>query len=176
MQIEEQIKSLLKIKAKIDLYRKVMENISAELKSEDPAHKELEKDHPGLMKEFCTEVLGFCEERVQVLGNPSTQPANPVASASQESLEKVKKMENPSSTQKAAENGKAIIDDLNAPEPIDPLRFTLKYRGMVGKKVMFSTPNGEVTGVVKAAVTPFLRVETDTGHYISIKPSEVHEI
>lgn len=161
MQIEEQIKSLLKIKAKIDLYRKVVGNIEAEKTSKDPEHVSLQKDHPGLITEFCDEILDFCNSRIQSLGNPTSQAPKPTP-RKEESFVPL----DPPRTDPTIKNA----DD---EEPRDPLRFLMKYKNMEGKSVTFKTKDGVIKAKIRGCVAPNLVVETEMGVTLQIPPREL---
>lgn len=162
MQIEEQIKALQRVKAKIDLYKKVISNIEIEKDSEDPESKTLEKEHPGLIAEFCDEITVFCSKRVEMLGNPqkaSMAPPIPREPVEPELLEKTDKPKKPEPPVEA--------------EPRDPLKFLLKYKYLDGKTVSFRTKDGKITGKVRGLVVPNIRVETDSGYDVDVPPKEL---
>lgn len=167
MQIEEQIKKLQRIKAKIDLYRKVQGNVQDELVSvnQDSEHKSLEAEYPGLLSEFCSEIDAFCNKRVEQLGNPTAHV--PVAESPAE-VSRPRPQEQP----KPAVHQVAMIDD----EPTDPLRFLMKHKALDGKRVSFQSKDGLVQGTVRGLVTPFIKVETDSGFVIDVKPKELSVI
>lgn len=163
MLIEEQIKKLQRVKAKIDLFRKIQTNVQNELASasSDQEHKALEAQFPGLFAEFCAELDSFCTHRAETMGNGGMepQPQRVVAEA-------------PTPAPAAPS---PPPQDPNQ-EPIDPLKFLLKYRGLDGKRVSFSSKDGKVEGTVRGLVTPFIKVETDSGFVVDVPPRELKVI
>jgi hypothetical protein len=165
VRIEEQIKALQRTKAKIDLYRKVQKNVEAELNlmGQDEEHKKLELEHPGLLKEFCSEVSLFCEKRVEALDNPKPEAPKREQERQQESLLSLKPQPTPP----------VRVPVASEEEPGDPIRFLMKYKHLDNKKVEFETKDGLVTGTVRGLVTPFIKVQTDTGYVVDVEPSKL---
>lgn len=156
MQIEDQIKALLRTKAKIDEYRRVIKYVTEDSTSTE----EFDDKYPGLREEFTAELIEICNSRIEMLGNP-VKPSAP-----KQMLETV---ENP------------IVKANPAPaenhgEPNDPLRFLQKYRHLDGKKVVYSSKDGDVQGVVRGMITPFLKVELNTGYVINAEPAKIREL
>jgi len=58
-------------------------------------------------------------------------------------------------------------------DPADPLSFSLKYRHLAGKEITFTTPDGEVKGVVRGCVVPNLIVITSLGYQVKIDPKTI---
>ena len=160
MQIEEQIKKLQRIKAKIDLHRRLISNLKADSEAKDPEHKALEAEHPGLFEEFCKEIVDFSVDRIQTLSNPEA-PKLPTAT------ERIIYAEPETENQPVAPKPQAQ-------PPMDPLKFLMANKHLEGKKISFKTKDGIITGTVRGISLPAsLKVETDTGYDISIPPSEV---
>lgn len=170
MLIEEQIKKLLRTKAKIDLYRKIAANVEAEKASinQDAEHKKLEGEHPGLLKEFCEEILTFCNTNINALGNGSPVPALKPVIASGTSTP----VEPDPLALKVDVTGKQVAQPMGD-EPVDPLRFLIQHRHLDGKKVKFTTKDGEVTGIVRGLVVPNVKIVTDNGYEVAVPPKEL---
>jgi hypothetical protein len=158
MLIEEQIKNLQRIKAKIDLYKKVASNVQDELASvnQDEEHKALEREFPGLLAEFCQEIGAFCSKRVEQLGNGGSVP-------------RAVELPPPEAQQPVKDEARPILPpDSTEEEPTDPLRFLLKYKHLDGKTVAWTTKDGQVQGKVRGLLAPNIIVETDTGHTVKV--------
>ncbi len=166
LDIERQILELQRIREKIGLYKTLLVNVESELTAKTEEHKVLEANHAGLLKEFVAEITGFCNYKIDELGNG---PKRPTAKIPIEPI-----MPEPLAIDLTKENPK--VPPSNTDEPTDPLKFLLKWRHLEGKKVRFQTRNGEVTGTVRGMVTPYLKVETDTGHLANVSPREIQEI
>lgn len=162
MLIEEQIKKLLRTKAKIDLYKKIEVSLQAEVTAleTDEDHKKLEAEHPGLIKEFCEELGGYCHQQVSELSyvKQTATPAHVETSVVTQVIEKPKVTFTP-----------IPAND----EPTDPLKFMMKYRHYESRRVTVETPNGPVGGVVRGLVTPYIIVQTDTGHDAKVFPKNI---
>lgn len=162
--IEEQIKKLQRVKAKIDLYTKVQANISAEQANKDPEALKLDAEHPGLMKEFCAEISAFCTDRVGQLGSgdaPRPRPTEHGAVLDAPTQPEAPRVRPP------------IISQAEMDEPQDPLRFMMKYKHLAGKKVKVKTVHGDVEGVVRGVTVPFIKVETETGFVVDSLPKDI---
>jgi hypothetical protein len=166
MLIEEQIKKLQRVKAKIDLYKKVQSNVTSELTSvnQDKEHKALEAEYPGLLAEFVQEMDAFCSKRIEMLGNgsverPAPPPVPTTAAAAPEPLAK-----------------KPIILEAPDQEPKDPLRFLMKYKHLDGKTVTWMSKDGQVTGKVRGILTPNIIVETESGFTLPVEPKLLQEV
>lgn len=157
--IEEQIKALQRIKAKIELYQKVSLTITDEAKLKTESTKKLDLEYPGLLQEFCDEICTFCADQMRSLGRGPLvyAKANP-----EPQIVKPEPVVNPD-----------VIPQAEMDEPTDPLRFLLKYKAWEGKKVSFPSKDGQVNGTVRGMVVPYLKVETDTGFVIDVKPKEL---
>jgi hypothetical protein len=167
VRIEEQIKRLQRIKAKIDLFKRLVANVQDELAAvgESAEHKALEAEHPGLLTEFCAEIREFSTRRIEQLGS-GEEGANPTPP---------KRVVAP--VREEAPPPPAPQPQANAEEePRDPLKFLLKYRHLEGKRVSFSSKDGPVQGTVRGMVTPHITVETDTGFVLTVPPKELKVI
>ncbi len=169
MLIEEQIKKLQRIKAKIDLYKKVVANVQDELASvnQDAEHKTLEQQYPGLLGEFCSELTGFCAGVIEQLGNGDSVPAATPPRRVPEAVEAQPEPPKPKTPPATS------VDDS---EPADPLRFLMKYRHLDGKKVTWMTKDGQVQGVVRGMVTPNIIVETESGFTVPVPGRDLTEV
>lgn len=158
LQIDQKIKELLRLKAKINLYSTLLTSIKAEVVETSPEHAELTKEHPGLLKEFCAEVEVFCNGEIGKLGNSGTYAPE----APKRAVAAVKEAQAPEVPQKPK-------------EPSDPLRFLLKWKHLDNKRVSFETRDGIIFGKVVGLVVPFLRVETEiNGAVIDVDPLKIN--
>lgn len=159
MLIEEQIRKLQRIKAKIDLYKKVTANIQDELASvnQDAEHKALEAQFPGLFAEFCQEMNAFCAKRAEQLGSGGDSPPNQVTGPTAP----VPQEEKPPAPLPVL----PTVED----EPADPLRFLLKYKHLDGKTVTWVSKDGPVQGKVRGLLSPNVIVETDSGFTLPVQ-------
>ena len=164
MLIEEQIKSLLRVKAKVDLYKKIISTIEAEKSSKSEEQEALNSEFPGLLNEFCGEILTFCSKRVDDLGNMRKESPSAVTIVDQPQI--------PMQSQPVAQV-QAPAAPTEEVEPTDPLKFLLKYRHMDGKRVTVTTRDGNVEGTVRGMVAPNIKVETDTGYIVGVPPRTV---
>lgn len=160
--LEQEILKLQRIRELLGLYRTLLGNVQAELSANTKEHQTLETNHPGLLKDFVGEISAFCTNKIEELGNGPRPQRIPIQPIMPETLEK-----------EPPPKEKTQVPQNNSDEPTDPLKFLLKYRHLEGKKVSFDTKNGEVTGTVKGMVTPHLRIETDTGHVASVRPTDI---
>lgn len=165
MNIDEQIKSLQRIKTTIELYKKLGDNISSEKASKNPEHLALEKDHPKLLEQFCSEVIAFCELRISQLTNPKAAQVHAQTVA-------IVSGTTPTPTPAPAPSTPLVTPE-NTEESLDPIRFLTKYRRLDGKKVSFQTKDGLILGTVRGVRPPNLVVETDSGYEITIAPKEI---
>jgi hypothetical protein len=171
MLIEEQIKKLQRVKAKIDLYKKVQSNVTSELTSvnQDKEHKALEAEYPGLLAEFVQEMDAFCSKRIEMLGN-GEQPRR--VSEPTPNGGAVNDPGPPQPATKPVTPPIQMIDD----EPADPLRFLMKYKHLDGKKVTWMSKDGQVTGTVRGLLTPNVIVESDNGFTLPVPARELKEV
>jgi hypothetical protein len=158
MQIEEQIQKLLRLKAKIDLYKNLISHLNVESGLKDDFHASIENAHPGVLKEFFEELHAFASKRVGVLDSSGASQPAPAQAAPQVQPPKPEK--------------RPVESDPNA-EPRDPLSFMRKYQHLYGKKVSWATPDGTVTGTVRGIVVPYLKVDTDTGFTVTVEPKQI---
>ncbi len=156
MQIEEQIKVLLRTKAKIDLYRNVVKYVTTEGSA---TNEEFNVAYPGLAEEFATELTSMCNARIEALGNPVKAPETKVVIPTEPPKP-------PVPPEPPVNNG----------DPTDPLLFLKKYRHLDNKRVSYASKDGEVKGTVKGMVAPFLRIQLDTGYVLNCEPSRIKEI
>lgn len=164
--LDLKIEELLRLRAKVKLYKQVQENVEAEMALASTEHKDLEKEYPGLLEEFVNEITLFCNRRIEDLGNGPKRPQAIDAVA----VVPVTEEDRP------APPPPAKVQPNLADEPVDPLKFLLKWRHLDSKRVKFKTKDGEVEGTVRGMVTPFLRIQTDTGYDVNVKPQEVQVI
>ena len=152
--LEEQLKELQRRIQKAKLYQLIIQNLEAE--------KEDLEEFPGLLEEVSSDVIAFCKTRVESIEN---------LGKGQETAKKV------SPTPAPKENPQPqVTEEAAQEEPSDPLLFLKKYKHLEGKTIKVYTKDGDVLAKVHGAVAPFLKVVTETGYTISVKPSEIEEV
>jgi hypothetical protein len=159
MLLEDKIKTLLKRKAKLDLYKKLMVSLETEKVDKDEDKAILESEFPGLLVDFCNEVLGFCKQRMTEL--QTLEDDTPKAPKVQAKVEA------------APQPAPVLQAPVDPDEPTDILKFAMKYRHLDGKHVTVVSPDGEVGATVVGMVMPFLKVFTDTGYTVDISPKDI---
>lgn len=161
MNIDEQISKLLRLKAKIDLYKKFENALTGS--AVEPA---LENTHPGLYAEFVGEVGLFYNKRIQMLSNDTPIEPKPAPQAPRTESNATTQSENPTAPAK-----KEVPIESN-----DPIRFLMRHRHLDQKRVQFTTKDGIIQGVVRGMAAPFIVVETTTGFTVQVPPGEITEL
>lgn len=169
MSIEEQIKKLQRIKAHIELYERLKDNINDEANKKEEEHSKFESEHPGLLTQFIKEISSFCDKKVKELNNYEFDKKN--STKKQNKLPE--KQETKDKKQDIAKTKKESVHDPFSDVPEDPLRFALKYKHLEGKRVSIETNNGEVSGVIRGVNVPNIVVETDTNYTIQVPPKDL---
>lgn len=123
----------------------------------------METEHPGLLEEVCSKCISFCTTEIEQLSQgdiESSKPTNKSIIAKKEEI----------TTDKPKID--SVIQDMQSEEPTDPLRFLMKYKSFDGKRVTYSSKDGIVEGKVVGLLTPFIKIQLDTGYVINAEPSK----
>lgn len=168
--LEKQIKELQRKQKKVEIYQEIADNLLKQTDSQTLEVLKIEQDYPGLIKEVCTEVISFLEHKRSILcelGHDVTVGNSPMTTdvAKEGAATQV--------TVKPPETVKQLVDPV---EPTDPIRFLLKYKFLDGKLVNVTTPNGDVKAKVVGLLTPYIRVETETGYTVNVEPKHIKVI
>lgn len=158
MNIDEQIKTLMRVKEKIELYRAVIKNVQTFLK--ESFGNTAESLYPGLANEFENEISDFCQSRIDVLNGTRAVKPSPLRPEEMQPLDAVE-----------TKPPKTVT-----PDEADPVKFLMKHRHLDGKTVKFMSNGSEITGRVRGLVVPNITIETDLGYVVQVKPSEIQVI
>lgn len=175
--LDQQLQALQVKRAKIEVFSEIITNFGLLKEASDTAQTLAREEAIAEMTEILSAKIAALQSGQDQPEEKSELSAETNSIFSPQEVEILKSLcAKAVQRDQAQANKNAFLSDSPAPAPKkkqDILSFALAHRHLDGKRVVVTTKDGSVGGVVRGMLMPNIIVVTDTGHTAHVLPEQI---